>query len=66
MAETLSGLGVGLALAILPIFLLLTANFESVRLSLVVIATVPAILCGVELALWITQTTINVQSFMGA
>lgn len=66
MDQTLSGLRSGLALAVVAIFLLLTANFQSTRLALVVLATVPAILAGVVVALWMTTTTINVQSFMGA
>src|SRR5262249_53179637 len=66
MDQTLSGLRTGLALAVAAIFLLLTANFQSIRLALLVLATVPAILAGVAVALWITATTINVQSFMGA
>jgi multidrug efflux pump subunit AcrB len=66
MQETLGNLGIGLGLAIVVIFLLLAANFESMRLSLVVISTVPAVICGVIFALLITGTTLNVQSFMGA
>jgi multidrug efflux pump subunit AcrB len=66
MRETLQNLGIGLGLAIVVIFLLLAANFESMRLSLVVISTVPAVICGVIFALLITGTTLNVQSFMGA
>jgi hypothetical protein len=27
---------------------------------------VPAVLCGVVLALWVTRTTLNIESFMGA
>jgi multidrug efflux pump subunit AcrB len=66
MQETLQNLGIGLGLAIVVIFLLLAANFESMRLSLVVISSVPAVICGVIFALLITGTTLNVQSFMGA
>ena len=66
MQETLQNLGIGLGLAIVVIFLLLAANFESMRLSLVVISTVPAVICGVIFTLLITGTTLNVQSFMGA
>ena len=66
MQETLQNLGIGLGLAIVVIFLLLAANFESMRLSLVVISTVPAVICGVIFILLITGTTLNVQSFMGA
>jgi multidrug efflux pump subunit AcrB len=57
---------VGLALAVLVIFLLLTANFQSVRLALAIVLTIPAVLCGVLLMLLATGTTLNVQSFMGA
>ena len=48
------------------IFLLLAANFQSVRLALVVVSTVPAVLAGVAAMLLLTGTTLNVQSFMGA
>jgi multidrug efflux pump subunit AcrB len=64
--ETLSGLRRGLGLAILVIFLLLAANFQSFRLSLAVVSGVPAVICGVVLVLFVTGTTLNVQSFMGA
>jgi multidrug efflux pump subunit AcrB len=66
MNEMLRGLAIGLGVAILVILLLLTANFQSVRLALVVVSTAPAVLSGVLLALWATGTTINIQSFMGA
>jgi multidrug efflux pump subunit AcrB len=66
MNQTLSGLQSGLLLAIVVIFLLLVANFQSVRVALVVLSTIPAVVTGVSVALWITRTTLNVQSFMGA
>src|SRR5499425_223310 len=66
MQETLTNLSVGLVLAILVIFLLLSANFQTMRLSLVVLATIPAVICGVIIMLLVTGTTLNVQSFMGA
>jgi multidrug efflux pump subunit AcrB len=66
MSETLSNLGIGLLLAIVVIFLLLAANFQSMRLSLVVLSTVPTVIAGVVLALLATRTTLNMQSFMGA
>ena len=66
MRQTLSGLGIGLVLAIVVIFLLLAANFQSLRLAFVVLSTAPAVIFGVAVALWITGTTLNVQSFMGA
>jgi len=48
------------------ILLLLTANFQSVRDALIVLSTVPAVLIGVVLALFVTRSTLNVQSMMGA
>ncbi len=66
MKQTLTNLGVGLLLAVLVIYLLLAANFQSMRLALVVLSTVPAVICGVIFALLLTGTTLNIQSFMGA
>src|SRR2546430_6082834 len=66
LEETISGLRIGLLLSILIIFLLLTFNFQSLRLALTVLLTVPAVLCGVLIMLFVTGTTLNVQSFMGA
>ncbi|MBL8795855.1 MAG: efflux RND transporter permease subunit [Planctomycetia bacterium] len=66
MKEMFSGLAVGLGMAVLVIFLLLSAYFQSVRLALVVTTTAPAVVAGVALALFVTGTTLNIQSFMGA
>jgi len=66
LEQTISGLQTGLLLAVLVIFLLLAANFQSVRLALAIVLTVPAVLCGVLLMLRVTGTTLNIQSFMGA
>jgi multidrug efflux pump subunit AcrB len=66
MRQTLDGLRFGLGLAVIAILLLLAAYFQSVRIALVVIATIPAVLAGVVLGLLVTGSTLNVQSFMGA
>jgi multidrug efflux pump subunit AcrB len=66
MEATRSGLQLGLLIAIVAIVLLLTAFFQSPRVTLAVLSTVPAVLAGVVIALWVTRTTLNVQSFMGA
>lgn len=66
LKELQSGLQTGLLIAIVTIFLLLVANFQSVRLALMVLTTIPAALLGVVLALMLTGTTLNLQSFMGA
>src|SRR6185295_6921215 len=65
METMMGGLQAGLGVTIAAIFLLLTANFQSWRLSFVVVSTVPAVLAGVAGTLWITGTTLNIQSFMG-
>src|SRR6516162_11554369 len=52
--------------AILVIFLLLAANFQSFLLSFAIVLTIPAVITGVVLALWMTGTTLNIQSLMGA
>jgi multidrug efflux pump subunit AcrB len=64
--EFFGGLTGGLLLAVVAIFLLLTAYFQSLRLALVVILTTPAVIAGVAVALLATGTTLNIQSFMGA
>jgi multidrug efflux pump subunit AcrB len=66
MQEMRSGLGLGLALAVVVIFLLLAANFQSWKLAFVTVSAAPAAILGVVLLLWITRTTLNIQSFMGA
>jgi multidrug efflux pump subunit AcrB len=65
MAETFTNIAAGLAVAIVVIFLLLAANFQSLRLAFVVVSTVPAVVGGVVVLLALTGTTLNVQSFMG-
>jgi multidrug efflux pump subunit AcrB len=64
--ETISGLRIGLLLAIACVFLLLAANFQSFRLAAAVVLISPAVLCGVAIALLATGTTLSIQSFMGA
>ena len=66
MQQTLSGLETGLLLAIGAIFILLGAYFQSLRIAVVVIATIPAVMAGVLSALTVAGDTLNVQSFMGA
>jgi multidrug efflux pump subunit AcrB len=66
MQEMQSGLTVGLTLAVVAVFLLLTANFQSLQLALVTVSTAPAVVAGVALALLVTRTTLNIQSFIGA
>ena len=66
MYDTFNSLLGGLVFAVVCILLMLVSYFQSVRLSLIVVSVVPAIFAGVLVTLFITHTTLNVQSFMGA
>ena len=65
LEQMIDGLQTGLLLAVVVIFLLLAANFQSLKLSLLVILTAPAVVAGVVLMLLGTHSTLNLQSFMG-
>ncbi|MDB5023073.1 MAG: Multidrug efflux pump subunit AcrB [Mucilaginibacter sp.] len=65
LTDTLSSLQTGLIVAVLVIFLMLAANFQSFKVSLVVLSTVPAVLFGSLLLVKITGATLNLQSYMG-
>ena len=65
LTETLSSLQGGLLAAIIVILLLLAANYQSLGLSVAVLATVPAVLTGSLLLLLATDATLNLQSYMG-
>jgi multidrug efflux pump subunit AcrB len=65
MQQIFGQLSIGLLAAIGVILLLLTANFQSLKLSLIVLSTVPAVLTGSVLMLLMTGTTLNLESFMG-
>ncbi|NID13603.1 efflux RND transporter permease subunit [Fibrivirga algicola] len=65
LTETLDSLQTGLGIAVLVIFLLLAANYQSFKLSFVVLSTVPAVLVGAIGLLLLTGSTLNLQSYMG-
>jgi len=65
LKETLGSLQTGLLVAIIVIFLMLSANFQSFKVSLVILTTVPAVVLGALLMLLITGSTLNLQSYMG-
>lgn len=65
LKETLSSLQGGLGVAIVIIFLMLAANFQSMRLSLTILASIPAVLVGSLLMLMVCGATLNLQSYMG-
>ena len=65
LTDTLDSLQSGLLVAILVIYLMLSANFQSFKVSLVVLSTVPAVLFGSLFLVKITGATLNLQSYMG-
>jgi multidrug efflux pump subunit AcrB len=65
LTDTLDSLQDGLVVAIIVIFLMLAANFQSFKVSLVVLTSVPAVLLGSLTLLTITGSTLNLQSYMG-
>ena len=65
LTETLASLQSGLLFAVIVIFLLLSANYESFKLGGVVLFTVPAVIAGSLIFLLATGATLNLQSYMG-
>jgi multidrug efflux pump subunit AcrB len=66
MQEMFAALRIGVLVAAGVILLLLAANFQSFRLAAAVGLTIPAVVAGVAIALWLTRTSLNIQSFMGS
>jgi multidrug efflux pump subunit AcrB len=65
LTDTLDNLQSGLMVAIVVIFLMLSANFQSFKVSFIVLSTVPAVLFGALGMLMLTGSTLNLQSYMG-
>lgn len=65
LESTLAGLQSGLLVALVVIFLMLSANFQSFKLSLAVLSTAPAVLVGSLASLLVCGSTLNLQSYMG-
>ena len=66
MREMFASLEIGLSVAVVVILIMLTAYFQEARLAVTAVASVPAVLSGVVLALAVTRSTLNIESFMGA
>jgi multidrug efflux pump subunit AcrB len=66
MNEMFESLGIGLGVAVFVIFILLTAYFQSPRLALISIGAVPGVIAGIATILYVTQTSLNIESFMGS
>jgi multidrug efflux pump subunit AcrB len=66
MQESFVGLGVGLAMAIVLVYLLVVVNFQSWIDAAIIIAALPAALAGIAWMLFITGTTLSVPALTGA
>jgi multidrug efflux pump subunit AcrB len=66
MIAMFKALGIGLAVAVFVILVLLTAYFQSPRLALIAIGAVPGVLAGIAVILYTTNTSLNIESFMGS
>jgi len=66
MTKMFRALGIGLAVSVFVILVLLTAYFQSPRLALASVGAVPGVLAGIVLILYFTNTTVNIESFMGS
>jgi multidrug efflux pump subunit AcrB len=65
MRESFGEMGFNLLLAVLLVYLVMTAQFSSWLDPLIMIVAAPLGLIGVVVTLWLTGTSLNVQSLMG-
>ena len=66
MLAMFKALSIGLVVAVFVIVVLLTAYFQSPRLALISIGAVPGVLAGIAAILYCTNTSLNIESFMGS
>jgi multidrug efflux pump subunit AcrB len=66
MQSSFVGLLVGLAMAIVLVYLLIVVNFQSWIDALIIIAALPAALAGIAWMLFLTGTTLSVPALTGA
>ena len=66
MNDSFRDLGIGLLFAAVLVYLLMVVNYQNFGDPFVVILALPATLCGIVTMLFITGTTLNVPSLMGA
>jgi multidrug efflux pump subunit AcrB len=66
MHDSFRDLGIGLLFAAVLVYFLMVVNYQNFGDPLVVILALPATFCGILTMLFITGTTLNVPSLMGA
>jgi multidrug efflux pump subunit AcrB len=65
MRTTFSGLGVAIGLAIMVVFMIMAAQFKSLRLPFVMLFTIPVSLVGIDLALMAAGQGFSITALMG-
>src|SRR3989454_2826498 len=66
MNKSFAGIGAGILFAIVLVYFLMAVNFQSWTDPFIIIMALPGALCGIIWMLFITGTTLNVPSLMGA
>jgi multidrug efflux pump subunit AcrB len=66
MSDSFRDLGIGLLFAAVFVYLLMVVNYQNFADPFVVLLALPATFCGIVTMLFITGTTLNVPSLMGA
>ncbi len=66
MKSSFIGLGIGLLMAIVLVYLLIVVNFQSWVDAFIIITALPAALAGIVWMLFLTGTTLNVPALTGA
>jgi multidrug efflux pump subunit AcrB len=66
MHSSFAGLGFGILFAVILVYLLMVVNFQSWMDPFIIITALPGALAGILWMLFMTRTTINVPSLMGA
>jgi multidrug efflux pump subunit AcrB len=65
MRDTFSGLGLGIALAIMVVFMIMASQFKSLRMPLIMLFTIPCTLIGIVLALLAGGMGFSITALMG-
>jgi multidrug efflux pump subunit AcrB len=66
MRSSFIGLGIGLIFAVVLVYFVMVVNFQSWLDPFIILMALPGALSGIVLMLFVTQTTLNVPSMMGA
>ena len=66
MHSAFRNIGIGLAIAMIAVYLLMAVNFQSWGDPFVVLAALPLAFCGIVMSLFVTQTTFSIPSLFGA